>query len=290
MKVKMQRCSTIVILGEPNAGKSTLLNALIKEKIAPVHSKPQMTRKNLLGILTEGDHQLIFVDTPGLHVSKQKFNQYLLKDLELMLSGADVVLLLLDVEHEFPEILTQKLEQIKDKRIFMVMNKIDLPAHDHKLDGKYLADNFSFPIFPISAMKKHGLGELVKELKACAPEQKFLYDADDLTTATYREIASELLREKVMEFTHKEIPYQATTFIESYQESEKRITISANIIVNRESHKGIMIGKGGANLKRIEQTTHRELKELTGQHVRLKLHVKVDENWIMSDAKISEYL
>lgn len=285
-----QRCATIALLGIPNSGKSTLINSILGEKLAAVHHKPQMTRKNLLGIHTEKNIQLVFVDTPGIHENEDKLNQKMKKELAKAIEESDVVAVLLETNKNFPAVIKNELEKIsKKKQIVFLINKIDLPIKTWKVQAQSLVDMYGFEIFPISALKEKGIANFIKYLQGIAPESPFFYDPDSLTTTTYRDLSADCIREKVMEYVHDEIPYQTAVRIEDYKETEKRIIISAVIIVNKESQKAIVIGHQGNTIQRIIKESHQALKKLTGCHVRVKIYVKVDQNWIKNDDKITEY-
>lgn len=285
------KSAIIALFGPPNAGKSTFLNTILKEKLAPVHAKPQMTRKNLLGILTEEDVQLVFIDTPGFHSSQQLLNKRLHDELMSAVKDCDVVLVFLDTSRELDEVLRNQIHEICQKKdVVFVLNKKDLPEKYKKNSPENIQKEFtSSEIFLISATKGKGLDELIKALKHKAPEGPFFYSEDEFTTATMREIAVNIIQEKIMEFLKQELPYECVVSIESYKETPEKDIIHGSIIVNRTSQKGMVIGKGGEILKKIGQAARLELQKFLQKKVQLKLFVKVDKNWLKKDYKISDY-
>lgn len=286
--MKPQKFATIAIIGLPNAGKSTLLNTILQQKIAAVHRKPQMTRKNLLGIHTHENCQLIFVDTPGIHSSKEMLNLELKKQWKDAIQNADLLLLLFDVTQPLSPVMIDFLQRFPVTKRVVVFNKTELSPHKWLFSWNDIGQNQS-DIFFISAKTGQGVPELLNFLTEQAPEHPFLYDEDNITVSSCREITRDLIQEKLMEFLHHEIPYQTTVLIESYVESPKHHEIHANIIVNKESQKGMIIGQGGQMLKKIRENSEKEISLFIGLRVKLHLFVKVDKNWISSAQKMKEY-
>ena len=276
-----QKCLTIALLGVPNAGKSSLLNAIVGERLAAVHRKPQMTRRNLLGLMTEGDTQLIFIDTPGLHDRQATLNKKMHDSLMRAIDEADLVLVLLEVHRETPELLLQQMESvIKQKPILIAVNKCDKPQRDWVLDLNELKVKYLSEAMPISALNGVGVRELVEALKLRAKEHPFYYDPDDLTTSSLRDLAADTILEQVMEFLHDEIPYEIRIEIESYEDLPKKAAIRAVIIVNRDSQKGMVIGKRGSIIEKIRQESERKFAKIAGKPVKMNLFVKVEAGWI----------
>ena len=280
----------VAIVGPPNAGKSTLMNYFLGQKISIVTPKPQTTRNRIAGIVNEKDHQIVFLDTPGLHKSRETLNTEMVKVAMDSLLEVDLVLFLVDVSLPLPEKmkeekreeLTSYFQQIKSPAI-MVLNKID------QIDRKLLlpmidayAQLFPFKaVIPISALSGDGVEELKREILALLPMGPRLFPEDIPTDVTERFLCGEIIREKVFLLTGQEIPYSTAVLIESFKEDESKnlITIHATIVVERNSQKGIVIGKGGEKLKSIGTSARKDIEQLLGGRVLLKLWVKVHKNW-----------
>jgi GTP-binding protein Era len=278
----------VAIVGLPNAGKSTLLNYLVGEKLAPVHRKAQMTRKNILGICTRGDVQIAFLDTPGLTDIDKPLNRLLKKEMQTALSQADIILVLQDVL----EAISPRLEEIVSSSrvpLLLALNKIDAASEQQAISTEILRTPFA-QVFRLSALTGDGVDALWKALAGMASEGPHHYADDDLTDVPVRDLAAEIIREHVMQNLHEEIPYEAAVHIESYKEEAALHHIKAVIVVNKNSQKGMVIGKGGATLKKIGTAARQDLVKLAGAKVHLSLFVKVDENWIKNDRKVRDYL
>jgi GTP-binding protein Era len=287
----LTRTAVFALFGPPNAGKSTLMNAIIGEKIAPMHRRPQMTRKNLLGIFTEGETQLIFIDTPGFHESEAVINRELRQELIRAASDCDVLVVLLDAGAPLPPELIQAVRvAIAKKNHLFVLNKSDLPREKWRTTPQTLVDSFgATEVLCISAKTGAGKNEFLAKLKSLAMPGAFLYPEDEMTAATMREIAANCILEKLMEHLGQEIPYQMAVIIEDYKERPQQDEIRAILIVNRDSQKGMVIGKGGAMLKKIGMSAREDLVAFLGKKVRLDLFVKVDCDWVRDPRKIREY-
>lgn len=284
---QQQHFATVCFLGVPNAGKSTLLNAILKEHIAPVHKKPQMTRKTLLGLFTADHIQLAFVDTPGLHDSSKALNQRMMKELEFVLDDADLILVLLPVDELIPDLILKQVSDVIDpRRCLFVLNKCDLQQNAWKIDLAKIETYVDGNLFRISAQTGDGVDALLAELCRRAPVNPFLYDGEDLTTASTREVVCNYLHESLMEYLHEEIPYETYVHIDAFHDEPKKAKIMASIIVNQESQKGIVIGKGGQTLERIRKRTERLTHKLIDKAVTLQIHVKVDQGWTKQSKKI----
>lgn len=288
----MTRFATVALFGLPNSGKSTLINKILGQKIAPVHSKPQMTRKNLLAIYTNDDVQLAFVDTPGFHSSSRQLNRALQNELQNALAVNDKILLLFDVTEPMDaEFIKQAKLMIPNKDVVIGLNKIDLQRKKWLTTEVQIGKDFpglSFCFF--SAKTGIGVPELLKKLVELAVESPFLYEAHDVTTTNMRDIVAHFIQEKIMASLHQEIPYQTAVKIETYQESPKKDVIRAVIIVNQESQKPILIGKRGQQIQKIREAVEKELIELYDKKFQVHLFVKVDPNWVKNNDKIKEYL
>jgi GTP-binding protein Era len=285
----------IGIIGRPNAGKSTLFNAIIGDNISIVADKPQTTRNKITGIKNLPDAQLIFLDTPGMHKPKTPLNRAMIQTAKETIGDADVLLMLIEANstvHPHDLFLIESLAQIKVP-VFLVINKIDLIEKKFLLP---LIDKFCTlydyrEIFPISALKGDGLAALLDAIKELLPEGPQLFPEDILTDATERFIAAEFIREKIILLTKQEIPYASAVTIDLFQEDKEKnlIRISATISVEKESQKAIMIGKKGAMLKNIGIQARLQMEKLFGAKVYLELFVRVKKDWTSSDKMLREF-
>jgi GTPase len=276
------RAGFVAIIGKPNAGKSTLLNALLGQKIAIVTPKAQTTRHRIAGFLHADDYQLILVDTPGVIVPKYKLHDKMMDFVGRELKEADVVLWLAATDERFDEVeLIGKMRKLKQP-IVLVMNKADL-MNEQDRAGRIEALRAEVPgiaaSLEISALRQEGLDELVQTLVRLCPENPAFYDKDQITDLPMRFLAAEVVREKIFLFTEQEIPYSTEVSILMYNETPEWVHIEAEIHVERQSQKGMVIGKGGQMLGRIGTAARQELEEMLEQKVVLKLHVRVSEGW-----------
>lgn len=288
------KCGYIAIVGEPNAGKSTLLNAVLEEQIAIVTPKPQTTRHRIVGIVNREDAQLIFLDSPGFHHSKELLNKTLIDVVGGVINDADAICLVLNVQG-FDESLNKQLYQkIKAKPHLVVLNKADkVNPLQYETLAKRLRDSWGVSeILVISALHKLGTPELIMSLLGKIPEGPAHFPTDILTDHSLRFLASELVREQIFLLMHEEIPYSTTVEIEKYIEPEKEgglTQIHAAIVVERESQKGMIIGQGGKRIKVIGSEARKKIEHLTGGKVFLKLYVKVDTEWNKNPSKLKEF-
>lgn len=289
----------VAIVGPPNAGKSTLMNYFLGQKISIVTPKPQTTRNRIAGIVSEKDYQIVFLDTPGLHRSRETLNTEMVRVAMDSLVEVDLVLFLVDVSLPLPEKmkeekreeLTSYFQQMKSPAI-LVLNKID------QIDRKLLlpmidayAQLYPFKaVIPISALSGDGVEELKHEILALLPMGPRLFPEDIPTDATERFLCAEIIREKVFLLTGQEIPYSTAVLIESFKDDESKnlITIHATIVVERNSQKGMVIGKGGEKLKSIGTSARKDIEQLLGGKVLLKLWVKVHKNWTQDKRFLKE--
>lgn len=290
------RSGVVAVVGRPNAGKSTLINRILGQKIAAVSPKPQTTRKRQLGIYTDdlppGGAQILFVDTPGLHLPQHRLGEYMVKNAESAFRDADLILVILDTK-EMPDgadrHIAETVARLRgDTPVFLALNKIDL--HPDRTERLVYVDQHAALVphdraFQISALNGDGVPELLDAIKEKMPLGPRYYPAEDLTEVNMRFIAAEIVREKVMLSTEKEIPYSVAVEIESYQEKSPELSvISAVIYVERDSQKGIVIGAGGAMIKRIGMEARAELESLLDTKIHLDLRVKVLKNWRNDEA------
>ena len=275
----------IALIGRPNAGKSTLLNRLLGQKLAIISSKPQTTRNRILGIKNLPQGQIIFLDTPGIHRSQSRLNQAMVKTALATYREVDGICFLIEADHpENPEneFILETLQEV-GKPIFLLINKIDLIA---KGDLLPMMERFSrrrpfAQIIPISALKGDGADILIRELLETLPEGPRLFPEDLITDLSERFLTAELIREKVFRLTREEIPYATAVEVEEFKEREEKnlIAIKATIQVERESQKGVLIGKKGQMLKEIGRLAREDMEALLGAKVFLELWVKVEKNW-----------
>jgi len=285
------RCGTVVLFGPPNAGKSSLLNAIVGEKIAPTTHKPQTTRRQIRGIITQNDHQFVFVDVPGIIKSKYALQSFMRRQAMLALPEADVIVLVVDIDSdgEGEELALSELNRIKAKApVVLALNKIDTcKKKEHVLVSiKKWSEKFVFEaIIPISAHKKDGLKELLSIIKEKLPVGPFIFAPDSFTDASEKTIVAELVREKIILELHEEIPHKVAVTIEVFDESRREhqkkpiIDISAVIHTERRSQKPILIGKKGAKIKTIGQRARKDIERLLGCKVMLRLFVRVEPDW-----------
>jgi len=276
------------IIGRPNVGKSTLLNALIGEKISITSAKPQTTRCQILGIKTREHAQIIYIDTPGLHREETRaINRYMNRVASSVIYDTDVIVFLIDATRyqEEDELVLQKLKST-DKPIILALNKIDLLSEKEKLLPliEKLKNKLNFiKIIPISAMKKENIDTLENEIITLLPEGSLLFPEDQLTDKNMRFHAAEIIREKLVRETEQELPYATTVEIEQFKQDDRLTEISAIIWVERPGQKVIIIGKDGARLKRIGMQARRDIEKLVDTKVFLRLWVKVKERWTDDD-------
>lgn len=289
----MFKSGFISIMGRPNAGKSTLLNAVLGEKIAAVSSKPQTTRTQIMGVLTHDDCQFVFVDTPGIHKPKNKLGKFMMKEVEAGSDEADVVLYIVDASVFNFERETEVLDTIKSENIMLVINKTDKVEKENILPIiAQLSQHRNFiEIMPISALKKDGLDTLLDIIKEKLPEGPKFFPDDTLTDQPEKQIVAEFIREKLMRNLNDEIPFgiAVTTDLMKYDEEKDLTKITATIYCERDSHKAIIIGKKGEMLKKIGSQARHDLEKFTRSKVFLELWVKVKDNWRNSDMMLKNF-
>lgn len=280
------------IVGSPNVGKSTLMNALMKEKLSIVTSKAQTTRHRIHGILNDDDYQIVFSDTPGVVNASYKLHEAMMSYVETSLKDADILLFITDM-HESDMNHKETLERIQKLKIpvLVIINKIDL-GDQQKLEARVQFWKEKMPnaeIIPMSALHKFNIDTLWDRILALAPEGPAYFDKDELSDRPMRFFVSEMIREKIFLFCEKEVPYSCQVEIESYQEGENITHIRAVIIVERDSQKGIIIGKGGDMLKKIGRASRLDMEDFLGQKVFLETYVKVDKDWRVNEHKLKKY-
>jgi len=278
------RCGYVAIIGRPNVGKSTLLNGMLKQKISITSKKPQTTRHNLLGIKTEGDCQMLFVDTPGIHIKEARaINRYMNKSAKSALRDVDVVLFLVDRNRwtEEDDLVGDLFKKVAAKQI-VVINKVDLVQDRATLLPLLQSLQDKFPdaeLVPVSAEKSLNLDTLDKVISDSLPASPFYFDSEQVTDRSLRFLAAEILREKLMRQLGDELPYALTIQIEKFVEQDQLATVEATIFVEKEGQKRILIGNKGERLKRVGIDARRDMEDVFGTRVVLNTWVKVKSGW-----------
>lgn len=282
------------MIGRPNVGKSTLLNHILGQKIAITSNKPQTTRNRILGIHNVADGQVLFLDTPGIHRPRGKLNQFMVDQAVGACSDVDLILLLVEAGDRPKDADLQIFELLKplSTPVFLVINKVDLVAPPVLLEQIRLY-NESFPFvetIPLSAITGDGVPPLLAAVMARMPAGPRYYPEDQVTDLPERFIAAEMIREKIMRETNEEIPYGVGVKIDQFEEKPEQnlVVIQATIHVERDSHKKIIIGKGGQMIKRLGQQARHDIERLLGTRVFLELFVRVDKNWSQSERMLRE--
>ena len=289
----MKKTATIAIVGRPNVGKSTLMNHLLGEKIAIVSSKPQTTRNRILGVLTKDEAQYVFLDTPGVHKAKNRLGDYMMKSVRSSVSSADAVILIADAGHPAGDIEKRLIEQIAKSGLsaMLVLNKIDLINRERLAEtiSEYAA-LFNFAaVVPTCAESGKNVDEVLTEAAQFLTNGEWMFDEDTLTDQPERQIAAEIIREKLLRVLSDEVPHGTAVVIEEFTEDTKMLRIRAEIFCEKQSHKGIIVGKNGETLKRIGSYAREDMEAFFGVQVYLNLWVKVKENWRDSDFSLQNF-
>jgi GTP-binding protein Era len=271
------------ILGRPNAGKSTLINRLVGQKVAIVSPKPQTTRNRIQGIVNREGAQIVLIDTPGIHKPENELGRQMMEEVRQALHALDVLLLIVDAKADFGGGDRFALEMVKNAKApaILLLNKVDAIAKERLLPliERYSKEHEFAEIIPISALTGDGLEVVLNEIAKRLPENPPYFPPEQYTDQPERFLAAEIVREKAIVASRQEVPYAIAVLIDSFEEGAKLIRIRATIYVERDGQKGILIGKGGAMLKKIGTEARLELEELLGTKIFLGLHVKVQENW-----------
>lgn len=282
----MTKTAFIAIVGKPNVGKSSILNRMLGQKIAIVSEKPQTTRTKIMGVLTEGEIQLVFTDTPGFHRPRTKLGEKMVKAVSDSIGGVDACLLVVEPKGEIKDSEKELIEKFKKEKmpVVLAINKIDLIEDKAELMSRIceLSALYEFEaIVPVSAVKNDGIRELVSELSKLSFESTHFFPDDTLTDQPERVLAGEIIREKMLRLLDKEIPHGVAVSIERMRERNDSdlMDIDAVIYCEKESHKGIIIGKKGATLKRISTYARQDMEKFFGCRINLKCWVKVKEGW-----------
>jgi GTPase len=288
------RAGFVTLVGRSNVGKSTLLNRLVGQKVAIVTPRPQTTRRRILGIVHEPDAQILLVDTPGFHQPRSQLNQRMIDTARRSLSESEVILMVLDAGARLLEADHALLDEARRSGhpVIIALNKIDQMPREHLMAvlaelGQAIP---SAEIVPISALKRQNLPELLRVIKALLPEGPPLMPEDEYTDQSERMIAEEVIREKIFLAMRQEIPFSTAVEVEEFTEvPERELTrISAGIIVERDGHKGMIIGAGGRQLKVIGTKARLELEGILGRHIFLELNVRVEKGWTDDPRRLKE--
>ena len=282
----MKKCGYVTKVGKPNAGKSTLINTLLNFKLSIVNKKAQTTRNKILGVLTEKDYQIIFIDTPGIFEPKYELQKFMFDDLKSSLIDADVILFVVDClrykKEDIEEFYNRFGKGVNEKKIIFVLNKIDKSNNDevNKITDD-LAKIFNIlKIIAISALSGFNINGLISLIIECLPESEFLYDPETMTDRPEKFFVAEIIRQKVLDLFEDEIPYSVFVDIREFNEREKgKDFINAEIIVERETQKGILLGKGGIMIKKLGQLARTDIENLLHREIFLQLFVKVRKDW-----------
>lgn len=285
----------VTIIGRPNVGKSTLMNAIIGEKIAIMSNKPQTTRNRIQSIYTAEDYQVVFIDTPGIHKAKNKLGEYMAKSVESTLNEVDMILLLVEPTEKVPNADKYVIEMIKNIKspVTLVINKVDTIEKEKlfSIINVYKELYNFYDIIPISAMNNENVDELMKIIKKALPEGPQYFPADMITDQPERQIVAELIREKALQLLEDEIPHGIAVEIMSMKKRTDKdiVDIEATVYCERESHKGIIIGKQGSMLKKIGTRARMDTQNLLGSQVNMKLWVKVKKDWRDNDFLLKNF-
>ncbi|MCU0367903.1 MAG: GTPase Era [Cyclobacteriaceae bacterium] len=280
----------VSIVGKPNVGKSSLMNKLVGENLSIITAKAQTTRHRIMGILNGDDFQIVYSDTPGILEPKYELQEAMMGYVKVSLDDADLILLIVELEEKYDEKLFEIFKTVTTP-ILLVINKIDLAK------GSQVKDKIDYwknlikaeEIIPVSAKLGTNLELLFSAIKKYLPEHPGYYPKDDLTDRTERFFASEIIREKIFLNYEQEIPYSTEVGIESFKEEESIIRIRATIYVERDSQKGILIGKGGSSLKKVGTEARMDMERFFGKKIFLETHVKVADNWRKQKLKLKHF-
>lgn len=287
----------VSVVGRPNVGKSTLLNAIIGEKISAISSKPQTTRQNITFIHTDDDSQIIFLDTPGIQRPKNKLGEFMLTESKESIDEADVITYIVDRSKKIGKAERSIIDILKEYQgklpIILLINKVDTIKKDELLEiiSMYADEGIFNEIIPISAMKNDGVDIYIETLKKYLKPGPMYYPEDMITDKNERFIVAEIIREKGLRYLNEEVPHGLAISIEKFKKREDKniYDIEANIYVERDSHKGILIGKGGSMLKRIGTEAREDAERLLDAKVNLQIWVKVEKNWRERDNLVKRF-
>lgn len=283
----------VAIIGRPNVGKSTFLNYVIGQKIAIMSDKPQTTRNKIQGVLSKKEYQMIFIDTPGIHKPKHRLGEFMVKIAENTLNEVDAVLFMINADEGYgrgDQFIIDRLESVNTP-VFLIINKIDLITPDELLGiiDEYRVKGEFQEIIPISALEGNNVNRLLGELERYLPEGPQYYPTDQITDHPEQFIITEFIREKALHLTREEIPHSIAVALENMEtRKDGTVFIQATIVIERDSQKGIIIGKQGSMLKKIGQEARKDIEVLLGSKVYLELWVKVKRDWRNKQAQLEK--
>ena len=289
----MRKTGFMAIVGRPNVGKSTLLNAILGEKVAIVSSKPQTTRNRIIGIHTVEDKQYVFLDTPGIFKPRNSLGNYMVKTANSTMNDADAVILVIDAGKPISDIEETVIKYIKQSGLssILVLNKCDLYRREQIAEtiAAYASKHDFDAVVPICAKNGKGVDEVLYECDQFLSESDFFFPEDIVTDQSERQVAAEVIREKLLRTLDKEVPHGIAVVIEEFKDEGSLISIRAEIYCEKASHKGIIVGKKGEELKRVGSYARSDLETIFGTKVYLNLWVKVKENWRDSQRGITDF-
>ncbi len=294
MSTNSHRAGFVTIAGQTNVGKSTLLNRLVGQKVAIVTPRPQTTRRRIVGIRNDPDAQMILIDTPGLHEAQRPLNRHMVETAHRCMAEGEVIVAVVSGNAKFNPADRTMLSELAAfaRPVAIALNKIDLSSRERMMPlvQELHAALPSAEIVPVSALKGENVDELVRVIKAMLPESPALMPGDEYTDQTERMIAEEIVREKIFLTMRQEIPFSTAVQVEQFVEETDRnlVRISTQIIVERESHKGMMIGAGGQQLKEIGTAARIELEDILGRKVFLEMRVRVERGWTSDPRRLKE--
>lgn len=289
----MKRTVFISIVGRPNVGKSTIMNRILGEKIAIVSNKPQTTRNCIRGILTEGEDQFVFFDTPGIHRPQNRLGDYMVTAAKSGMQQGDVVMLVVDVNKPVSKTEEEIIDYLKREGVpsVLILNKIDTVRRDMIAEkiAAYASKHEFDAVVPVSAKSGKHVDEVMDELSKFLHESEWFFPEDAATDQPMRQYVSEIIREKLLRALDREVPHGIAVVIEEYRDTGNLTKIRAEIICEKQSHKQIIIGKGGEVLKKVGMYSREELEKLTGSKIFLDLWVRVKENWREREGLVSNF-
>ena len=289
----MSKTAFIAIVGRPNVGKSTLMNNILGEKVAIVSSKPQTTRNRIMGIHTVEDKQFVFLDTPGIHKPRTKLGDYMVKTTSQTVAGVDTAILVVEAREAVGDIEAKMIQRFKSDgiRAILVINKTDTvrPENVAKTIAAYAAEFDFEAVVPMVAKNGKGVDILLSECEKFLRESEWFFPDDIVTDQPERQLAAEIIREKLLRMLDEEIPHGTAVTIEEWKEEGRLVSIRAEIYCEKASHKGIIIGKGGSLIKKIGSYARQDIEKMLDSKVFLDLYVRVKENWRDSGFNISDF-